>query len=227
MAESKNIVAKLASVIRPATTAEKRAATERAIAAIESELSELRTTLAATLVDDDEGIEAAKLSNRIAAAEQRLSLQRARLAALAKQTRKETTDQRQRAKEAGLATMERNLADKAAAAGRVDRVLAELAVALQEYRRAHQNVFSSWLGTFPPANLYEGYYQYPILPGKLGAALNLRDVYGMLTGVGERLGSLSDLEIEQATNLIASLRGEPLPPLHDDDDQDGQSGVAA
>lgn len=211
-------MSRIIAAVRP-TTAQKRAATERAIAATETELSELRTALVAALVDDDEGVEAAKLSNRIAAAEQRLSLQRARLAALAKQNRRETTDHQQQQKAEALAAFEKNFADeRVAAAARIVQATRELSAALQAHARACRQPFTAWPHhLFPPVKLFDG-AAYSYVPSVIASALRMQNpgaAPGLLADLPARIGDLAERDIKLCASMIEDIRTAELPRLPD------------
>src|SRR5581483_3705243 len=144
---TRNLMAKLAEVVKPATP-QKIATAKRLIEAGEQEIAALRTALSAALLSEDDS-EAIKITEKIAAIEKRIALNQQKLAALGKQGRKERTADREQRKTEALAAFEKSLSETAGIAAKIDKAVDDLAAALKEYRAAKRKPFDKW-----PADLF-------------------------------------------------------------------------
>jgi hypothetical protein len=171
--EGKTIVSRIAETLRPASTAQKIAATEQAIADLGREIETLQNTRAQQLLNDDLAV-ALATGDKIAAAERRLGAQGDRLAALQKQTKREAVDHRQREKVAALAVIEKRLADRTTAAARVDKAIAEFSASLQAYEAASRAPFASWSHSlFPSLQIFQG-LSHSYAAARIAAALRMK-----------------------------------------------------
>jgi hypothetical protein len=217
-------MAKVAEAIIRPTTAQKIAAAEREIGSIEQEIRALEESRAAQLLDDDPA-EALKLADRITAAQRRLVTHHDRIAAFAKQSKRERTDRRQQEKDQALAVFEKHFTERATAAGRVGTAIAELGASLKAYREACRRPFEPWPDTFPAISLFQDSV-YSYLDMRIGGALHMHApgaAYALLTDLPARLGDLTENEIKLGASLVESIKSAPLPKQYNTDDE----GIAA
>jgi hypothetical protein len=136
--------------------------------------------------------------------------------ALQKQPRREFVDRRQDEKDAALVAFEKKLSDRAAAAGRVEKAVAEFSASLTAYDNATRLAFAVWPDTFPPFTIFEG-YSHSYLSRRIGGLLHMNSGAAptLFADLPRRLGSLTESEVRIAATIVEDVRSAPLPKQHD------------
>jgi hypothetical protein len=190
------------------------ASERRALGELEQEIADLQAQREQTLLQDDP-TEAVKLSDRISALQRQAGVRLDRIAAFGKQSKRDATEQRERDKAAALAVFEKKFADRATAAARVGKAIAELSASLKQYREAARLPFEPWPDTFPALRLFQD-SAYSSLESRIGGALYMRSpgaAHTLIADLGSRLGDLAEREIALGASLVEDIRTAPLPRL--------------
>jgi hypothetical protein len=217
--------AAVASAAVSAVTNDPASALERArarLTATETEIAGLWTERDAAVAAYDGADEVLAIDRRIEHANRSAKVYRDRISSLQCAQRDRHRQQREQDKAAAVDVFEARLTDRAAAAARVEKAVAELSRSVAAYQEACRAAFAGWPhGLFPSFKVYEGYSHgflaehIASLLGMTRGSPNLR-----LAELAARLGAISERDIATAASLVAEIKAAPLPDLPDEIEED-------
>ena len=217
------------------STADRIAAAQAALTAIEQRIAQLEGERAAALVDSDRDVIA--LDRKIEAERGAARVEQDRIAALEVRRGEEAAAARARAYETGIATIERMLPRRAAAAKAVEETIATLIAVVKKYDAITAEVRHGWPANVPqPGSTGFGSYFSPHFLGTRRLEEHLRNCFSSTTrasptlqdfvrrasAAAERAG-LAEAESANGTSLLEELRARGVPKSAVDNDDEAEA----